>query len=155
MKTTQIALIIIVLGLIAIFFWPKSEELRYRPTTVTQSESVVGCYVATLAKDVYTMKITSQDGIQVTGTLAYKNFEKDSSSGSLVGVYDGTMLLGDYSFNSEGMDSISEVAFKKTPEGFVRGFGTTKTVGNKETLVSTTNLSYDNSPVFVKTACQS
>ena len=153
MKTAQIILTIVVIGLIAIFVWPHRND-QVTPAPVTQNDSVVGCYVATIAKDVYTMKIESQDGISVSGTLAYKNFEKDSSSGTLVGIYDGGMLLGDYSFASEGMDSVAQVAFKKTPDGFVRGFGPTETMGNKEVLTDTSNLSYDNSPTFVKTECQ-
>lgn len=150
MKTAQLVLTIVVIGLITLLVWPKQKATA----PVVQTDSVVGCYVATIAKDVYSMQITSQDGLAVAGTLAYNNFEKDSSRGTLTGVYDGTMLLGDYSFSSEGMQSIAQVAFKKTPEGFVRGFGETQTVGTKEMLKDTTKLSYDNSPVFVKTECQ-
>lgn len=156
MKTAHIVLTIIVLGLITLLVWPKQKDMSMgdTPAVVGQNESIVGCYVATIAKDVYTLKIESHEGLTVAGTLAYKNFEKDSSSGTLTGVYDGTVLLGDYSFNSEGMTSLAQVAFKKTLDGFVRGFGDTQTVGNKEMLIDTTNLSYENSPTFVKTACQ-
>jgi hypothetical protein len=154
MKTTRIVLIVLMLGLITLLAWPKATQQQAQPVPVAQNDSIIGCYVATIAKDVYSMNITSQEGIAIEGTLAYKNFEKDSSSGTLVGIYDSQMLLGDYSFASEGMDSVAQVAFKKTPEGFIRGFGPTETMGNKEVLTDTSNLTYENSPTFVKTQCQ-
>jgi len=152
MKTAHIVLMVIVLGLIVGFVVTRPRTAL--PEPVAEKESIVDCYKATIGKDVYSMKIDSQDGLSVEGTLLYQNFEKDSSSGTLRGVYDGIMLFGDYSFNSEGMSSIVQVALKRTPDGFVRGFGPTQTVGNKEMLTDTTTLSYDNSPVFIKTDCK-
>ncbi len=152
MKTRTILVVIVCIALIAFVVWPREKGVA--PTTSDVSESVVGCYTATIGKDVYSMNIQNQTGLAISGTLAYNNFEKDSSRGTLDGIYDGSMLIGDYSFSSEGMDSVAQVVFKKVPEGFVRGFGATQTVGNKEMLVDTTNLSYDNSPTFVKTECK-
>ncbi len=155
MKASTTILIILALLIIGFVVWPRTKADPMTPgTTVTQSDSIEGCYIATIAKDVYTLEIKSQNEQEVTGTLAYKNFEKDSSSGPFVGTYSSSMLVGDYSFSSEGMNSVRQVAFKKVANGFVQGFGPTKTEGNAETL-DMANLSYDNSPVFVKTACKS
>jgi hypothetical protein len=156
MKIAHIVLVIAVLGLIGTLVMTRLRAPAPATTLVpvVTRGSIVGCYRATISKDIYTMKIDSQDGLSIEGTLSYKNFEKDSSEGTLTGVYDGAMLFGDYTFKSEGVNSIAQVAFKKTPDGFVRGFGSTQTVGNKEMLTDTTTLSYDSSPIFVKTECK-
>lgn len=116
---------------------------------VPSMEDVRGCYVATLAKDVYSLSISSQEDERVAGTLVFKNFEKDSSAGTFEGEYKDGILFGDYAFRSEGMDSLMQVIFKKTDNGFQRGFGDV----DQETGTTFTDLNaitYDNQYEFVK-----
>lgn len=152
MKTSQvIALIIVIVAGILIFNWAKKNPGDTNtPTPPTPTASIVGCYVATLSKDVYTLQIATQKNGVVTGMLAFNNFEKDSSSGSFTGTYDGQILRGNYSFDSEGMHSDREVVFKKVGTDFVEGFGPTKMVDGKEVLDSA-NITYDPKSTFKKT----
>ena len=113
--------------------------------TITES-GIKGCYVAHLAKDVYSLKISSQDGDMVEGTLVFKNFEKDSSSGTFKGTYANEILLGDYSFQSEGTYSVMQVVFKKSGNAFVRGYGETTEGGTR--FADVNKLTYDQSYVF-------
>ncbi len=99
------------------------------------------------------MNITTQNNKQVAGTLEFKNFEKDSSHGTLVGIYENDLLVGDYSFSSEGMNSVRQVAFKKSQNGFVEGFGDVETKGNKEVFKDSSKLTFDNSYEFKKVVC--
>jgi hypothetical protein len=111
--------------------------------------SIKGCYVAKLDKDVYTLNITSQKLTAVEGTLAYKNFEKDSSSGALVGTFNNNILLADYSFQSEGTDSVRQVIFKKDGDKFIEGFGPVEIEDGKETFINPENVTFE-SAAFVK-----
>ncbi len=151
-----IGLIVVVAVALAIYFSVRPDNKMAQPITetpaVTQQESIVGCYTATLAKDVYTLTITDQSGSNVSGKLAFKNFEKDSSSGTFKGTYNNGVLLGIYNFNSEGMNSNMQVAFKKTPAGFIRGFGDMDASG--ENFKDATNLNYDTTYTFVPGMCK-
>src|SRR5689334_4035499 len=121
MKTSQkVATIIIVLIVAALLLiWAGIASKVETPKEDLSQASIKGCYVATIGKDVYTLNILSQNGEKVEGTLSFKNFEKDSSSGTFKGTYKDGILLGDYSFTSEGMDSVMQVIFKKFGDDFM------------------------------------
>src|SRR3989339_844990 len=123
MKNTAKAIIgIFIVAFLGVYVYyinmekPKDASL---PEVVT-TDSVLGCYVARLSKDVYVLKINSENSDSVSGVLAFNNYEKDSSSGTFTGTYKDGILLGDYFFNSEGMDSEMQVVFKKEGDTLVR-----------------------------------
>ncbi len=147
--------LIVVLG--GIFIYMSSTKTPEVSNTLPtdNTPSIVGCYVGGNSKDIYTMRIImSQNGENVSGTLAFKNFEKDSSSGTFTGTYKNGILLGDYSFNSEGMTSLMQVAFQKSGDNFVRGYGDVNADGTS--FVDTSKIVYDSNStlnVFVKGQC--
>ena len=144
---TAIVLFVIAIGIIVI----GKKDTPVSPLTESpQASSIKGCYVATLSKDVYTLNVQSQIGDQISGTLAFKNFQKDSSSGTFEGTYQNGILFGNYSFMSEGMNSVLQVAFKKVGDNFVRGFGDMDTTGAR--FADVANLTYDEQQVFKPTA---
>ncbi len=118
---------------------------------IVVEDLIEGCYVASLSKDVYTLTILSQQGETVVGTLSFKNYQKDSSSGTFNGTYKDGILFGDYSFNSEGMDSVMQVIFKKQGNDFVRGYGDVDATGTRFTDLY--NITYDTKAVFVASEC--
>ena len=133
----------IVLGLLTIFvFLIYLFEVRGdKDISPVVQDGVVGCYVARLGQDVYTLNILSQSGEIFDGKLVFKNFQKDSSSGPFKGTYKDGILLGDYSFNSEGTDSVMQVIFKKVGDSFVRGYGEVTEDGTR--FVDLNNIDYD------------
>ncbi len=152
MKTILIIVIVVILGFIIYLQFGKSESqvvVKNNTNVTTQEENIVGCYVATLAKDVYTININSQNDQAVEGTLTFDNFEKDSSSGTFGGTYKDGILLGEYSFQSEGMNSVMQVIFKKQGNDFVRGFGPVNATG--DAFVDVNDVTYDTSVVFKAT----
>lgn len=151
MKTIFVIIIVVILGLIVYlqFGKPQSQVVVENTNQSTNEENIVGCYVATLAKDVYTININSQNNQSVEGTLTFDNFEKDSSSGTFGGTYIDGILLGEYSFQSEGMDSVMQVIFKKQGNDFVRGFGPVNATG--DAFVDVNDVTYDTSVVFKAT----
>jgi len=111
--------------------------------SVTAENDIKGCYVATIGKDVYTLTILSQNGENFEGTLKFKNYEIDGSSGTFKGTYKNGILLGDYSFNSEGMVSVIKTAFKKEGSNFIRGERNVKTADNN--VVDSSIFTYNSS----------
>ena len=152
MRTSSIMIIlIVVILLIFAFIWLIRDETTDQKVEAT---SVVGCYAVRNSNDVYTLNIKSQTDTNFSGTLAFKNFEKDSSSGTFNGTYKDGILLGEYSFQSEGTNSIMEVIFKKSGDNFIRGYGDVTAEGTKFTDID--NIIYDESSllaVFKKETC--
>lgn len=144
---------LIVLLVVGFFYFKNKQPVVDEVSpVVTTGDSALGCYVAKLAKDIYVLKIDNQTGDDVSGVIAFNNYEKDSSSGSFTGTYKDHILLGDYAFNSEGMDSVMQVVFKKEGDVFVRGYGPTMLDGNKITFNDLSGITYDANSVFAKDA---
>jgi len=144
LKVIIILIIIIALGALVYFYNTKSTLSEQPP--ITSGDKIEGCYVATLGKDVYSLKILSQNGEEFKGTLVFKNFQKDSSSGQYNGTYKDGILLGEYSFDSEGMHSVMQVAFKKYGKDFIRGFEDVEVEGTR--FVDINKITYDPSVIF-------
>lgn len=157
MKNSHIILAVIAILLVGVFAfaWSRNSTPIINPP-VDQQASIIGCYVAGTEKDVYTMHLESEQEGNVSGTLNFKNFEKDSSSGTFAGIYQNGILLGDYTFNSEGSVSVMQVVFQKSGDDFVRGYGPVDAEGTRFTDLNA--ITYDSSStlsVFKKEACTS
>lgn len=144
--TIAVTVIAIILVIVGLTYWYRPDSTPNVPADTSGTDDIRGCYVATLGKDVYSLKIASQDGEKVAGTLVFKNFEKDSSYGTFVGTYRDGILLGDYSFNSEGMDSVIETMFKRIGTDFRRGFGEMDSSGTNFRDLNT--VTYDPNQTF-------
>ncbi|MDQ3075908.1 MAG: hypothetical protein M3Q34_02170 [bacterium] len=140
---------LIAIGLFVYYANVKAPVVETPPVVITE-DPILGCYVAKLAKDVYVLKLDNQMDGRVSGMLAFNNYEKDSSSGTFTGTYKDSILLGDYSFNSEGMDSVMQVIFKKEGNTFVRGYSSTMLEGDKLTFDDLAGITYDPNSTFVK-----
>lgn len=154
MKNTAISVLVIIIFLGGLWYFYKLPS-GTSPVVVPPNEqaSIVGCYMATLGKDVYTLNVQSQSGDNFTGALSFKNFEKDSSSGTYVGTYKDGILLGDYSFQSEGMFSVIQVIFKKSDDTFVRGFGDMNSTGDR--FADLNKITFDPKQTFILSPCAS
>ena len=147
----KIFLVFILLVVIGFFVYQSSNKGPAEPIVqapvANNVENVLGCYIANLAKDVYTLNIKTQVGANVTGTLAFKNFEKDSSGGTFVGTYQNGTLLGDYSFASEGMNSVLQTIFKKSGNTFIRGYGEMNATGDR--FADLNKITFDPNQIFI------
>lgn len=163
-KPLIVVLVLVFLGL-GIYAWSNNSGNKtsangnatstvYIPEVELPS-ALEGCYVAGTDKDVYTLNISTQREDEVTGSLIFKNFEKDSSSGTFRGMYNNGILIGDYSFRSEGLDSVMQVAFKKEGNAFVRGYGEMNSEGTRFANPATLTYEKNSLSSFVKGACVS
>lgn len=146
LKIAIIVLVVIIIGIFIYYYKTKPAPIINEETPIVTEDSIKGCYIARLSKDVYTLTILSQNGESFEGKLSFKNFEKDSSSGIFNGTYKDGILLGDYSFQSEGTNSVMQVIFKKSGNGFVRGYGDTIQEGTR--FADLNKIIYNSSYVF-------
>lgn len=157
-NSTIVIIIVLILAAIGLFIFSRKNMLViHTPPDTTQTENVGGCYAAGNGKDVYSLEITSLQGENVSGNLSFKNFEKDSSSGTFQGTYKNGILLADYTFASEGTTSVMQVIFKKVGDDFVRGYGDVDTATGTQ-FTDLNNITYDSASVlslFKKGECGS
>ena len=141
-----IAILVVIIVSASVFYLKEKSAPFIEPPPIAVEKSVVGCYEAQLGKDLYSLAILSQVGETFEGTLRFKNYQKDSSSGPYIGTYIDGILFGEYSFQSEGMDSLIQVIFKKSGDGFIRGYGDMNASGDR--FANLNNITYDSSVVF-------
>jgi len=146
----KILIAIFILAIVGVFIYLSSSRtpIEQVPLVVT-TNSIAGCYVAHLQKDIYTLVLQSENAGAVAGMLAYNNYQKDSSSGSFNGTFNDDILLGNYSFDSEGVRSDRQVIFKKVGNSFVQGFGPVVIVNGKE-IFETDKITFDSNSTFIK-----
>ncbi len=63
------------------------------------------------------------------------------------GTYKNKILLADYTFQSEGTESVNWVAFKKTADGFIRGFGNIDPE-TKAQSIDLSKINFDSSVIY-------
>lgn len=68
------------------------------------------CYASINGKDTIFLKLERFPNV-VTGSLSYKLYEKDANKGDINGKLNGDTLVADYTFFSEGTQSVRQVAF--------------------------------------------
>ena len=136
----------VLIGFALYYQMREPESVVEENTSVVTVPNIGGCYVATLAKDVYTLKVEDQDGDKVSGRLVFKNFEKDSSAGDFEGTYRDGLLFGNYTFQSEGSTSVLNIIFKKQGMDFIRGYGDMNAAG--DTFADINKVTFDSNAVF-------
>lgn len=95
------------------------EVLSEEKTTVSLD---LGCYIFNDGKNDVSFEIT-ENGSEIKGNLTYSFAEKDKNSGSFTGKLNNGILLGKYTFQSEGKESVREVAFKVDGDKLIEGYG--------------------------------
>jgi hypothetical protein len=110
------------------------------------------CYAYATAQD--TVRLTLQTTQpSVTGQLTYRYFEKDRNQGTIRGTMHGDTLLADYTFQSEGTQSVRQVAFLRRDIGFVEGFGPVAERAGKTVFERPHALQFDAKYTLLPVAC--
>ena len=105
-------------------------------------------------KDKDTAKITMMSsGPITTGELSYKLYEKDKNNGVFEGELHGDTLIAEYTFSSEGKESVRQVAFLKKGNQLFEGFGEMEDKNGKMMFKNTAALKFGDSMVFNKSDC--
>ena len=99
-------------------------EKKQESTTKTEVKTTqtATCYQHTKDSSTIKLNIIINDNM-VTGNLLYDYYQKDKSTGTIKGELKSDTLFADYTFMSEGIESVREVVFISTANGWVEGYG--------------------------------
>lgn len=106
-----------------------------------EPSTVQNCFVGVTGKDSVFVSIDDNLGT-FTGTMRYKNFEKDSSVGDLMGTINGDTLKLNYTFASEGKTSDREIYFLMKDGKLLEGIGDHKVDGDKDLYANPAKIKY-------------
>jgi hypothetical protein len=112
-----------------------------------------GCFEMIRKRDTATLSLQIQDTI-ISGQLNYRWAEKDHNTGTIKGVVRDSLLIADYTFESEGLTSVREVVFKLRGDTILQGFGELGEQNKKVVFTRRDQLQYDSAAPFIKANCQ-
>jgi hypothetical protein len=110
----------------------------------------LGCYVFDDGKNIVSLEIT-KNGEEIKGNLTYALFEKDKNSGKFTGKLKEGILIADYTFMSEGKESIRQIAFKAEGNKLIEGYGEQNNEGTAFKDIS--NVQFTSAMPLTKTDC--
>ena len=155
---------VIVLGFVfvSVLVSCKKEIEKEEETISDASEKIVveetvsdECYSASIKKDTILMNLTIKGNEVTKGKLSYQFYEKDKNEGTLVGELKGDTLIADYTFMSEGVSSVRQVAFLKKGNTYVEGYGDVVDDNKgKVTFKDIKQLKFEGKTVLSKVDCE-
>lgn len=148
MKNTSI--IVLNLLIFASCNQEKKQESTKTEVKTTQTET---CYQHTKDSSTIKLNIAIKDNI-ATGNLIYDYYQKDKSRGTIKGEIKSDTLFAEYTFISEGIESIREVVFLKTVNGWVEGYGEIDDKDGKVSFKNRNKITFDNNALLKQTVCQ-
>lgn len=123
------------------------------PETVSEKPAIEECYKGILKEDTIAMTLVIKDNEITDGALSYHLFEKDKNEGTLKGEIKGDTLFADYTFMSEGTQSVREVAFLKEGGSYIEGYGDMKEAAGKMIFKDPKKLKFDSKTILTKSEC--
>ena len=107
-----------------------------------ESSTLQTCYMEVNGQD--TLFVSLDDNLgTITGKMRYKNFEKDSSFGDVMGTQNGDTIKLNYTFEAEGTTSDREIYFLRKDGNLIEGIGEHKTEGNRDFYANPAQLKYE------------
>lgn len=156
---------LILLGSLSVFMIncnKKAEAPAPKPEkdTVATAEPVMDtlgpksfCYMGITGKDTVFASIDDNLGT-ITGKMAYKNSEKDSSKGEVTGFKSGDTLKLTYEFQSEGTKSKRDIYFLQQDGTLVEGIGGHKEENGQMKYADEKKISYKDGQKLSTADCQ-
>jgi len=120
------------------------------PTSI--KENPLNCYSYIKNNDTIILKTINVNG-SMTGTLVYHYYQKDKNRGTIQGQMKGELLIADYSFASEGTQSVRQIVFKKKGDTFIEGFGEIEDINGKTTFKNIDSLDFNHSIILNEIPC--
>lgn len=108
------------------------------------------CYAYLHNNDTIILQILTI-GDSISGTLINNLFEKDKNIGTVSGKINNDIIIGTYTFLSEGTESVRPIAFKKQDNNMVEGYGS---INNALHFTDTVSLDFSNSYILKNYTCE-
>ena len=137
--------------LLHFLFFPagcQPDKPRHEPPVVAGTAQ---CFTWSIGQNTATARFNIE-GKQVKGTLEYDYAEKDDSKGKLNGTLNNDIIMAEYTFLSEGRESVMEVVFKLQGNKMIQGYAEMEEQGGKLVFKDGVKLSFQN--IFVRTNCE-
>ncbi len=115
--------------------------------------NVSGCYAYNVKNDSALLTLNISD-TNVTGQLSYHLYEKDKNSGTISGSLRDSLIIADYTFQSEGMTSVRQVVFKINNDTLIEGYGDIMMNGDTARFKNISILKFQIDRPFLKTTCK-
>jgi hypothetical protein len=144
---------LIIISTIVLFSGCNDEKKEVDKKDTATKKDVQACYHYINKKDTIVLKTITVDGF-ITGMLMYNLFGKDKNQGTILGQMKGEVLVADYTFISEGVQSVRQVAFKKLENSFVEGYGDIGNIDGKDYFKNIESLKYQESIVLSGFECE-
>jgi hypothetical protein len=112
------------------------------------------CFLSVVDKDTVAMELNINVNNEVNGKLRYSFYQKDKNEGTIIGNIKGDTLFADYTFVSEGVSSIREVAFLKKDAQYIEGYGVTMESNGKMVFIQKNALKFDSKTIFNEIDCK-
>lgn len=132
----------------------KKEEEKTENSNLQKTKSTsldLGCYIFNDNKNNISFEITENRN-EIKGNLAYAFAEKDKNFGTFSGKLTDGVLIGKYTFQSEGKESTRDVAFKVDGDKLIEGYGDLNEDGT--TFKDENHLNFDSKMPLTKTDCE-
>ena len=110
------------------------------------------CYTYVKNKDTILLS-TKESGSSVTGNLEYNLDQKDRNTGSVAGFVHGDTLLLNYTFQSEGRQSVRQLAFLKQGDALIEGYAEVEEKADTVVFKNPRDLKFSKAMVLEKTGC--
>ncbi len=98
--------------------------VKSAPDTANSSANTTalldGCYMKVTGRDTLFLQL-QQSGQNISGSMYFDNYEKDSSKGTVTGKMENGKLILWYSFDAEGMHSYSQQVLQPVEDGLILG----------------------------------
>ena len=131
----------------------KQNEVVDQPKPAAQPTVLNECYQLVRGKDTIAASLTIE-GQKVSGNLVYNFYEKDRNKGSILGTIKGDTLVADYTFQSEGQESIRQVTFLRKDKTLIEGYGESKQEGNKSVFLNAKAIQFTSSTILKEVPCK-
>lgn len=151
------AFLLIVLGLAACQGTPRQDHAASQNTLPATAPSAPApssqCYIRVTGRDTVFLQLeTIRDSVH--GRLTYRNFEKDSSEGTVRGTRKDNIIDIEYTFNSEGMTSVRRIVLREENGQLYEGLASSfDKEGNPIYDADYNKISYDKA-AFAPEACR-
>jgi len=134
----------------------KKTQAKIDSTIVTNSETTANaatCYQYVKNRDTANLSLIEKAD-SISGNLGYNLYEKDKNAGTISGVVKGDTLIADYTFQSEGRESVRQVAWLKKGNQLLEGFGDVEEINGKTKFKDLATLKFDSGLVFSQADCK-
>lgn len=132
----------------------KKDSATNENNSNSNSSSETSCFAQMNANDTVLLNLT-KNGDVITGSLNINRSGKDANRGVISGTMKGDTLFADYTFMSEGIESVREVAFLKKGDAMIEGYGDVMLTGNNIVVFNKKGrLLFNDSMPLSKVTCQ-